>query len=199
MPSEVEICNMALARVAVTKPIASLTERSKEAELCRTFYPLLRDQVLQDFPWPFAESHVALADIGDPAPGWQYRYRYPANCLLVREIVQPGWRNAPTSDMKIPFKPGYSGGGRVINTDQPQASVRFTFKVEDPTQFDPLFVDALAWRLAMDLALPVSSKAEYRQFCEQQYQQALTVAEGAAFRETQDGPEPESEFVSVRS
>lgn len=199
MPSEVEICNMALARVAMTKPIASLAEKSKEAELCRTFYGPLREQVLRDFPWPFAESHVALADVGSPAPGWQYRYRYPANCLKVREIVQPGWRRALTSDMQISFRLGYDVGGRVINTDQPEASARFTFNVDDTTQFDPLFIDALAWRLAMDLALPISSKPEYRQFCEQQYQQALTIAEASAFSESQDDPEPESEFVSVRS
>lgn len=199
MPSDVEICNMALARVATTKPIASFTERSKEAELCRTFYASLREMVLRDFPWPFAESHIALADVGNPAPGWQYRYRYPANCLLIRDIVQPGWRNAPFSGMEVPFELGYGAGGRVINTDQPEASVRFTYKVEDPTLFDPLFVDALAWRLAMELALPISSKPEYRTFAEQQYEKALTVAQGAAFRESQDDVEPESEFVRARS
>lgn len=199
MPSDVEICNMALARIAQTQPIASLTERSKFAELCRTFYAQLREQVLQDFPWPFAGGHVALADVGSPAPGWRFRYRYPANCLMVREIVNPAWRNAPYSDAEIPFQVGYDTGGRVIHTDQADASVRYTFKVEDPTQFDPLFVDALAWRLAMDLALPASSKPEYRAFCEQEYQKALTVAQGAAFRESRDDPEPESEFVAVRS
>lgn len=198
MPSDIEICNIALGRVATTQPIASFTERSKAAELCNTFYALLRENVLQAFPWPFAESIVALADIGSPAPGWQYRYRYPADCLLVREIVIPGQNRALYSDMQVPFKIGYDSGGRVIHTNQPEASVRFTFKIEDPTHFDALFVDALAWRLAMDLALPISSKPEYRTFCEQQYNNAITVAQGSAFGESQDSPEAESEFVAVR-
>ncbi|MBF8733103.1 hypothetical protein IRZ59_21980 [Pseudomonas guariconensis] len=199
MPSDIEICNIALGRVSNTQPIASFTERSKQAELCQTFYSLLREIVLQDFPWPFAESIVALADVGSPAPGWQFRYRYPADCLLVREIVTPGQNRVLSSSMEIPYKVGYDPGGRVIHTDQPMASVRFTFNVQNPTNFDALFVDALAWRLAMDLALPLSSKPEYRTFCEQQYQNALTIAQGAAFRESQDGEMPESEFVTVRS
>ena len=87
MPSDVEICNIALSRVAHSQPIASLTEKSKAAELCRMFYGPMRELVLRAFPWPFAESLVALADIGTPAPGWAYRYRYPSECLKVRNIV----------------------------------------------------------------------------------------------------------------
>ncbi|MNG06251.1 hypothetical protein D3C84_894790 [compost metagenome] len=100
--------------------------------------------------------------------------------------------------MQIPFRIGYDSGGRVIHTDQPEAGVRFTFRVQDPTFFDALFADALAWRLAMDLALPLSSKPELQTYASQQFQLAMTKAEGSAFEESQDDPEPESEFVSVR-
>jgi len=199
MASDIQICNVALSRVAHTQPIVSFTEKSKAAELCAVFYTTLRDLVLADFPWPFAESIVNLADIGSPAPGWAYRYRYPANCLKVREIIQPGQRRSLTADLQPPFKIGYDAGGRVIHTDQPEAGVRFTFRVEDSTFFDPLFADALAWRLAMDLALPLSSKPDLQAFATQQFQLSMTKAEGSAFEESQDDPEPESEFVSVRS
>ena len=199
MSSDVEICNMALSRVAHTQPIVSFTEKSKAAELCRVFYAPLRELVLQAFPWPFAESVVALASLGNPAPGWAYRYRYPADCLQVRDIVQPGFRRSLTSDLQIPYTIGYDAGGRVIHTDQPEAACRFTFKVEDSTFFDPQFADALAWRLAMDLALPLSSKPDLQQFAAEQYQVALTIAEGSAFEESRDDPEPESEFITVRA
>lgn len=199
MSSDIEICNIALSRVAVTKAIASFTERSIESEQCRVLYPHLRGLVLQEFPWPFAESIVALASLGSPAPGWAFRYRYPADCLKIRNIVQPGFRRALSSDMEIPYQIGYDAGGRVIHTDQPEAVCRFTFKVEDSTFFDALFVEALAWRLAMDLALPLTSKPDLQQFAAQQYQMALTLAEGSAFQESQSDPEPESEFVTVRT
>ena len=87
----------------------------------------------------------------------------------------------------------------MIHTDQPEAACRFTFKVQDSTFFDPQFADALAWRLAMDLALPLSSKPDLQQFAAQQYQMALTLAEGSAFEESQDDVEPESEFITVRA
>lgn len=199
MSSDVEICNIALSRVAHSQPIASLTERSQAAELCRRFYGPMRELVLQAFPWPFAGSIIALADLGTPAPGWAYRYRYPADCLRVRGIVQPGMRRALTSDSEIPYQIGYDPGGRVIHTDQPRAVCRFTFRVEDSTFFDQQFADVLAWRLAMELALPLSSKPDLQQFASQSYQMALTLAEGSAFEESQDDPEPESEFITVRS
>lgn len=198
MPNDIEICNIALSRVAHTQPIVSFTERSKAAEQCKVFYSTLRELVLTDFPWPFAESVVTLADIGSPAPGWAYRYRYPADCLKVREIIEPGQRRPRNADMQIPFAIGFDSGGRVIHTDQPLASVRFTFRVENPTFFDALFADALAWRLGMDLALPLSSKPDLQQYCKQGYAEALTLAQASAFNESQDDPEPESEFVSVR-
>ncbi|WP_223528399.1 hypothetical protein [Pseudomonas sp. A-RE-23] len=198
MPSDIEICNMALSRVAQTEPIAAFDEDSTAAELCSVFFKPLRELVLADFPWPFAESIVNLADIGSPAPGWAYRYRYPADCLKVREIIIPGQRRPMSSDQQIPYAIGYDGGGRVIHTDQENAGVRFTFRVEDPTFFDPLFVDALAWRLGQDLALPLSSKPDLQQYCQQQYEMAKTRAQGSAFEESQDDPEPESEFVAVR-
>ncbi|MEO4014818.1 hypothetical protein [Pseudomonas rossensis] len=199
MASDIEICNVALSRVAHSQSIVSFTEKSKAAELCAVFYAQLRDLVLAEFPWPFAESTVVLADIGGAAPGWAYRYRYPADCLKVREIIQPGQRWSLGVDLQIPFKVGYDVGGRVIHTDQPEAGVRFTYRVADSTFFDPLFADALSWRLAMDLALPLSSKTDLQQFATQQYGLALTKAQGSAFEESQDDPEPESEFVSVRS
>lgn len=199
MPSDVEICNLALTRVAYTQPIASFGERSQAAELCRTLYAQQRDLVLQDFPWPFAGSIVSLADIGDPGPGWVYRYRYPADCLKLRGIVEPGRRSANSAESQIPFEVGFDIGGRVINTDQPQALARVTFRVEDPTFFDPMFVDALAWKIGSELAVPLTSKIEYRQSCEQQYGLSITKAQGSAFQESQGDPEPESEFVTVRS
>lgn len=199
MASDIEICNMALSRVAHTQPIVSFTEKSKAAELCSVFYASMRDLVLTSFPWPFAESIVNLADIGSPAPGWAYRYRYPADCLKLRGIILPGQRRPLNSDQQIPYQIGYDAGGRVIHTDQQDAGARFTFRVTDSTFFDALFTDALAWRLGMELALPLSSKPDLQQFCAGSYQQALTLAEGAAFEESQDDPEPESEFVSVRS
>ncbi|MCF4994214.1 hypothetical protein GIW70_19955 [Pseudomonas syringae] len=76
--------------------------------------------------------------------------------------------------------------------------MRFTFKVEDSTFFDALFSDALAWRLGMELALPMSSTTELQQYCKQGYRESLTVAQASALNESQDDPEPESEFVSVR-
>lgn len=198
MASVVEICNIALSRLAASAPIASLTERSKEAELCAVFYEQCRDEVLRAFAWPFATASIVLADVGTPANGWAYRYAYPADCLLVLGVIHPGQREVMESDLLIPFKVGYSPSGTVINTDQPQAAVNYVSRVEDTTLYDPLFVSALAWKLAAELAIPLAGKREYRHDCEQQYLISVSKAQAQVLNEGQDSPPPPSEYELAR-
>lgn len=198
MASVVEICNIALSRLASSSPISSLGERSKAAELCTIFYAQCRDEVLREFPWPFATTAVALADVGSPASGWAFRYSYPADCSLVLGIMQPGQREIIETDQLIPYKVGYSPAGAVIHTDQPQAVACYVARVEDTTLFDPLFVSALAWKLATELAIPITGKREHRQDCEQQYLVSISQAKAQVMNEGQNSPQPPSEYELAR-
>src|SRR4051812_32897245 len=91
--TDVGICNMALGHLAVGKAIGALTEASQEARACLRFYEQARDEVLRDFPWPFATTVEALALVAvQPTTEWGYSYRYPLNCLALRRIPS-GVRN----------------------------------------------------------------------------------------------------------
>lgn len=198
MASVVQICNMALTRIGQSQVINSIDEQSLAAELCSLHYEDARDAVLRDFDWPFAEARVYLADIGSPPMNWCYRYRYPTDCIKARRIAIPGNEN-PRSDDRIPFKIIHAGGGRAIITNQPQAELVYTTKVEDTTYFDPLFVSALAWRLASEIAMGLQARPENYQAAQQQYLFAVGQAEAVALAEEQRMPLPESEFISVRN
>ena len=54
MPSEVTICNRALAAIASRESIASLTELSTAVRQCNLIYADMRDEVLNMVFWNFA-------------------------------------------------------------------------------------------------------------------------------------------------
>lgn len=197
MASVVQICNMALTRIGQNQLIDSLGEASIAAELCSLHYAECRDQVLRDFPWPFATSRVVLADIGSPPTNWAYRYRYPTDCIQARHITMPGVRN-PSSAQRIQFELSNAAGGRAILCDLAQAELVYTARVEDTTYFDPMFTDALVWKLGAELAMGLQARPENYQAAMQNYQMVVSQARADAFNESEQGPEPESDFVTVR-
>lgn len=197
MASVVQICNIALSRIGQSTRIDSLDEQSLAAELCTLHYDECRQQVLRDFDWPFAEARVYLADIGSPPVNWQYRYRYPTDCLKARRITIPG-TETPQADQRIPYQIVYAAGGRAIVTNQEQAELAYTVDVEETGYFDPLFVGALAWKLAAELAMGLQARPENYQAAQQNYQIELSKAQAVAFEEAQQAPNPDSEFVTVR-
>ena len=63
MASEVEICNLALARLGDAATVVSIDppEGSAQAEHCAMFYPMARDTLLAQHPWGFAQRRVRPA------------------------------------------------------------------------------------------------------------------------------------------
>jgi hypothetical protein len=81
--SDVEICNLALSHLAIATEIATLTERSKEAQACNRFYAQVRDECSATFrgrsprrspPWPSSPTSPA----SDPAPSGRTHIAIPA-------------------------------------------------------------------------------------------------------------------------
>lgn len=197
MASEIEICNLALARIGQSQTIASFTEASKAAEVCAQSYPICRDMVLQDHMWPFATSWKVLAEMADPPTNWGYRYSYPADCLDLRYLVIPGKRN-PQADNYPVFELQFYNDQQTIITDTKDAEAVYTAKVTDPTLFSPLFTNALAWRVAQEIAMPMAVDPSMMDNARQMYTATVSKAASSAQNEVRPDPNPESEFVTGR-
>lgn len=209
MASVVDICNMALSRIGNGQRIDSLTERSAQAEKCALFYEQTRDTVLRDFNWPFATKFVQLAQVADnPNPSGEYSYAYPTDCLMARKLVNAmfpidylpsnyGWHGLPQIP-SIPFRIIQGDSTRLIATSVTPARLEYTARIEDSGQFDPLFVSALSWKLAVELCLPLAKEQNIAQSCEQQYQTVIASARAQALNEAAPGRMPESTFITGR-
>lgn len=208
MPStEAELCNIALGRIGQRQYIDALTEATTEAEACAVYYGHARDVVLASFPWPWATRRAVLAvlsddeDDADARPGWAFTYALPADCVTVLRLhdEEAGERGF-TAETRIPFKLEHDpvSGLRVLLTDLENAELLYVAKLELVGLFPPLFADAVAWRLAADLALVLPVKPQVGLAMEQRYELALAKAGAAEFRQAQADVQPDSEFIRIR-
>lgn len=197
MATEVDICNLALSRVMINEYIHALDENTSGAHSCRIIYPLARDLLQSEYPWPFLMAREQLVALVDGARGgWQYGYTLPADLLRVVELKSP-FRN-PTTYQRPPFKIEAGSYGRILLTDEKDPELVYIAQNSDPTTFPPSFVDALAWKVAMDLALSVPGKESLLQRCREGYAASLQSALITLLVEGQEEPEPESSFITVR-
>lgn len=221
--AEASVCNQALSRAGSTQSITSLnpSDTSVEADQCRIWYPALRDSMLCDFPYPWSEAYLNLAQVAGPEidgnvanAQWQRSYRYPPDCLAIRRLVatpitltpsqqipqttglsnafgnfnQP-WKRPEGTPYPISYGVGHDATGRLIETDfwgdGYGLTCVYTAKVEDPSQFSPDFADALAWRLAADLAMGLGYSDSRRQYAERMYRDVIYKARAARWNELQ--------------
>jgi len=192
----VKICNIALSRIGASQTINDLDEASTEAGVCKLFYEHVRDSVLEDFTWPFAQKYFTLNLIEEePNEDWLYKYSYPTDCIRAIRIVSGVSRvDAPL----IPFNIGNDDSGRVVFTDAEDAVLQYTSRYEDPVRFSPSFADALSWRLAYEIAMPLSVEQSIRNTAWQLYRTAIMKSETNAANEPNYDTEREAEYIRGR-
>ena len=147
--NQVEICNMALLRLGHDRTIADLEEQSAEAGYLKTFWDSCRKATLRAGAWNFATKTTTLAASTDTSDEWDYIYALPARCLRAVEIVNI-YSKAPEDRI------AYEIRGKQLYTDQPDAKLKFIVDLDDENLFDAEFVDALTYRLAAEVAMPLT-------------------------------------------
>lgn len=190
--SAVSVCNMALGFMGQSELlIDSLDESSNTARCCKVYYDQCRRSLLCEFPWRFAQVTEALPLLGESHPGYRLAYGYPSSCLRLLRIISGEFFSASDFDPGCVFKVARArSGGRCVLTDAGLAYAVYVYDVEDPTEFPPFFVDALAWRLAVELAtvLTGTSSLQSRVQLAQFYADSLSHAELLDAGEAMEAP-----------
>jgi len=182
---EVDICNLALAHLGDTARLVTLDDDTRQAELCRQYYDLARDGLLEMHRWEWATRRITLETTTkeDTVTQWDYAYLLPDDWLDTISILPP---NAPddywegTTRQPVPYAIELdSQGDRVLLSNEANASMRYTTRVVDTTKFSASFVKALSWYLASMLAGPLIKGEEgsrQAQIAENRMRAALGVA-----------------------
>jgi hypothetical protein len=179
------LANLALQRIGISQAIVDLsTDNTEPAANVRLAYARCLRTVLHDRPWPFATRVAQLTLLtGSPtAPAnsdWMYAYQQPADCIFERRIV-PYPRTvgelAGGDPTPPPFRLSFDNTSAIrrILTNQANARLEYTARPEcSAGRGDALFFDALAWKLAEQIAAPLTRMPEQVKFCGEMYLQCL--------------------------
>lgn len=166
--------NLALARLGES-PVQSLDEGSVAANVARSFYDPARRTALRDYNWNFALQTTTLARLALTPVGFSYAYAMPSDCLKALRL-----RSAESTSewgMKFILR------GGVLLADIETAVLEYVADVTDTGLFDDHFIEALTYKLASELAMPVKGSMELMANYANMYQSRLIQAASLSLNE----------------
>lgn len=202
MTSEVDICNIALANIRAAT-INSLNEQSLQAQNCKLFYPLLRDQLLEDTSWNFSRSVKPLSLLTSESFSWAYVYKYPSDCLKINKLIPnyAGVRdNTFGTNSKVEYEVQIIDDVKVIVSDVADLRIDYRSKVTNPNLFTNQFKMTLSHLLASEIAVPIIGAEMGRQLRSDSFQIYTRYLNAAIASNSNERhiKVPESEFITVR-
>jgi len=209
-----EIINLALTRIGES-PVTSLDEGSTAARTAELLYDASRRAILRDFDWSFATKSVLLNPVDtDEAPAV---FAVPSDCLRVLRVYDKAKFNTKYANTK---SPEFHGMWESASDSSAQYSrcAKEWFKVqgdklftyartplcfyirdeEDAGLFDAKFAEALSYKLAGELAMPVRQSESLTASMLNAYQNVVATAATESGNE-HDQNLPSNPYVEVRN
>lgn len=231
--SDVDIWNMSLGHLGISRRVQSLNppDQTPEGNSGAFWYPKCRDQLLQSAPWNFSYTFINLVQepvpaptgpqLGFAAPGWQYSYQYPGDCLQpIAVTTLAGSRFGPQFWLgywwpsvgmtltipKIPYKvmESQANPGQLcivcdfLATAQSPLYLFYIQQVTLSAQFDPMFCDALSWLCAAQSGRELKASEEKIQGAKQEAESKRLNALAQHLNAAQQDQERDSPSVQAR-
>ncbi len=170
MASEVSICNQALSWLG-GEPISRLDSDTTEAILCNANYALLRDTVIEEGKWTFATARFKLVpNPTGPAYGYAYRFELPSQILIVTHVTNNNSNKNDSNDYDYRIEGGF------ILCDDSVVWIKAIVQITDPSKFTATFVQALAARIANDIAMPLTESKAKEERMQKKYDAHIATA-----------------------
>ncbi|MGL4813288.1 MAG: hypothetical protein ACRCXM_16080 [Beijerinckiaceae bacterium] len=177
--SKVSICNIALSTYLGKGRINALTEATAAALQCNLHYDEARREVLAEWPWSFAIRRQAMAQLSvNDQPEWKAKYSFPSNALRINWVNEPEPAKLALLSREVYDTPR-KVEGRFIYADIVNPVVEYIIDLDDPVDYPPKFVQALAALLASRMAIPLTETSSKASFALQEYQRYLDEAKVA--------------------
>tara|TARA_R100000458_G_C8270735_1_gene245486 strand:+ start:234 stop:863 length:630 start_codon:yes stop_codon:yes gene_type:complete len=157
------IANLALSNLGEAR-IQSLTEDSARARACSARIDSVIETVLRMHVWNSALERQKLVSGETPIFGWNYSYQLPADCIKVVEVE-------PVSKFQVEKK--------YILSNETSLYLLYVATPTDINNLDSLLAEAVAMKLAVEVAETLTSKEGLKNEMMQKYVLALQEARGA--------------------
>lgn len=171
MASDVSIVNRALTKLGADR-ILLLSDDSQQARVMNSMYADVRDAEVARYHWKFAIKRTTLPALVDaPIWGYQYAYPLPMDYLGLVQVDEIYVRSCMKG--RAPWS---VESGNILTDISAPLKLRYISRITNAGLFDPLFVETLACKLAMEGAESLTQSSSKLQAVEQQYQFALREA-----------------------
>ena len=145
--SEVQICNLALGWLGA-ELITSLGDDNDGAKLCNVNYPSARDTLLEMRDWSFAIKRRILTPLLEP-PAHTYSQAFLIPADVIRTLMVD---DTTFADNLL----DWTKEGNQILANVEKIYITYISRITDTVVFTPTFAQALAQRLAADMAIPLT-------------------------------------------
>jgi hypothetical protein len=171
MASKVSIANRALTKLGADR-ILLLTDDSQQARVMNSMFDDVRDAEIRRHHWKFAMRRTTLpALVTAPVWGYPYQYPLPSDFLALVQVNDVYVRACPKGTA-----PWSVEGGNILTAFAAPLKVRYVARVDNPGVYDPLFVEALACKLAMEACEPLTQSSSKKSAAWEEYKFALSEA-----------------------
>jgi len=167
MPSEIDVCNDALAMLGEPEIIA-YTDGILGSR-CQRLYPRARDYVLRAHKWSRARKQASLTQASYDGTGWEYEYTH----------VEWEMRE-----------------GRIVS-DADELEILYIYRVTDLTTMDPSFWNAVAAYLAYMMGGVITKNVQIQNNMYQMYKVALLEAKFVDASEYEEPREEEVDWAEI--
>lgn len=162
---EAAVCNIALLRIGQLVTLSSLEDNSPYGRACKALWDTSRDAVLEARWWTFAKRRATLAQITSggeavEAGPFSFSYSLPDDYIAARYIETGAL--SPGEGEEIPFEIELNAAGtaRVLVANEETVELVYTAKIAAMGLWSPMARDALAMKMASDLAMSVAKKPQ---------------------------------------
>lgn len=187
----VEISNLALSKLGEDDQLIDPDDDTKPARSIKAVWNSVRDAVLRRHLWNFAMKRAQISRLlAPPAFGFAYQFQLPDDFLrLDIDELDP---------CIISGKWSLEGSRRLLCDAPGPINVRYVARIAETGDWDPLFVEAFANRLAFQVADRLTGDRGRKQDCWAAYNAALREATGIDGRENPPVDLMDSSWVNAR-
>ena len=186
--SQVRVANLALQKLGAQE-IVSMDEDTRERRAITRCYTMLRDRELRAHNWNFSIKRKVLAP-SSVAPLFEFAKAFPLPADCLRPL--PPSRDV---DWTIEY---HEGSKHILTNEGTVIYLRYVSRVTDETQFDPLFADMLACKIAWHCCEEITQSNQKKADIEREYDKAKADAKRINAFEQATPQEPEPPWLTAR-
>lgn len=165
-----DVANMALD-ILTEGEIDSLDENIKPARMLSRHFDVVVEAELKANAWTFAilSEELSGTDLGTEEGTLNWQFELPEDALRPLPLTYNGQPDG------IPITWRQEGGYVYTDQDSPRI-VRYIANVQDPADWDALFTQAVAAKLALAIGHGLTGKASFEQIAQAKYDRAIAEA-----------------------